>query len=170
VQADVTASTLLSDAFPFFPGPDAKPLGELVSAPQIPYIGAAEHEYGGLGFSRAEIAAQPDGVRSRIDSIMAQAIGFVLVPYTGEKPADCQTVVAGGDGPASAPLPAGGAVLSSKTGGTVTIRRFGDGFSNTVGELPPIRPMTLNVPEDSDPTPWQIAVDTPRLTVCPLTP
>lgn len=169
VKADVTAATLIGDAFPYLPGPDAKPLEELVSAPQIPIIGAAEQEYGGIGYGRSEIASQPDGARSRIDSIMAQAFGFFLVPYQGEKPPGCQTETAAGDGLTTAPLPPKGAVLSSKNGGTVTIRRFGDGFSTTVGELPETRPMTLNVPQDSDPTPWQIAVRTPRLTVCPLT-
>ena len=168
VKSEVTAATLLDEALPYFPGPSAKPLAELVSAPGIPLVGPAEHEYGGIGYSRAEIASQPDPVRTLIDSVMAQSFGFTLVPHQGGKPAGCETVTAGADGSATAPVPPGGAVLSSKTGGTVSIRRFSSSVSTTVGDLPPIRPMTLPVPADSDPTPWQIMVQSPRLTVCPI--
>ena len=65
-------------------------------------------------------------------------------------------------------LPTGGAVLRSATGGAVTIRRFGDDFANTVGELPSGEPVALNVPPDTNLTPWQIAVTAPSVTICEL--
>ena len=168
VKAEVTASTLLSEAFPYIPGPSAKPLAELVSAPAIPLIGSAEREYGGIGFNQSEVASQAGPVRDRLDSLAAQAYGFVLVPYQGDRPDGCKTESAGADRLTTATLPNEGAILNSKTGGTVTIRRFGDDFSNTVGDLPPNRLMTLNLPQDTNPTPWQIAVQAPELTVCPI--
>ncbi len=170
VRSELTAATLLGEAFPYFPGPSAKPLSELVSAPGIPTIPEAEQKYGGLAFSPSELASQSDPIRIALDSIISQAYGFTLIPYQGEKPAGCEAFKAGSDGLSTAPVPEAGAILTSKTGGAVTIRRFGSAFSNTVGELPPVRPITLNVPQDSNPTPWQIAVKAPRLSVCPTAP
>ncbi|MCB0828655.1 MAG: hypothetical protein KDB62_07610 [Solirubrobacterales bacterium] len=170
VRAEVTAATLLGEAFPYLPGPSAKPLSELVSAPGIATILEAEQKYGGLAFSPSELTSQSDPIRIALDSIIAQAYGFTLIPYQGDKPTGCAVAKAGPDGLSTAPIPEKGAILTSKTGGAVTIRRFGSAFSNTVGELPSVRPMTLNVPQDSNPTPWQIAVQTPRFSVCPTVP
>ncbi len=167
IKLESTAASLVNEASPFLPGPAAVPLVELVSEPGISLIGPAEREYGGLALTPEQITAASAEDRARIDSIMAQAIGFVLVPLDDPDLRGCRTI-RGSGGSTTLPLPEAGAVLRSRTGGAVTIRRFGDDFVNIVGELSPGEPAALNVPPDSNPTPWQVSVAAPAVASCDL--
>ncbi len=165
IELEVTAANLINSAAPFPPGPDAVPLAELVSEPAISLIGSAEKKYGGLGLSPEEIAAAPATSREPIDSILSQAIGFVLNPVAPGDVRGCR-VVRGSMEQTVADLPIGGAVLRSRSGGTVTIKRFGDTFATTVGDLVPGTPVSLYAPPDGNPVPWQVSVTAPSLTIC----
>jgi hypothetical protein len=167
IRLESTAAALINDASPFLPGPAAVPLAELVSEPGISIIGPAAAEYGGLTLTTEEIAAASPADRARIDSIMAQAIGFFLVPVTGQDLRNCR-VVRGSGGLTTLELPATGAVLRSASGGAVAVRRFGDDFETAVGELTPGVPVALNVPPDTNPTPWRVSVTAPTLTTCEI--
>ena len=168
IKVEVTAAALVNSAGFYIPGPNAKPLSSLVQGAPISNIGPAERKYGGLGLTPAELKAAPPETRSQVDSIMSSAIGPLLRPVA--KPpakAECKEVRGAAD-QAIADLPPGGAGLESKSGGTVSIRRFGDSFSINVGDLKPGVPMNLNIPKDINPTPWQVSVPAGSLLVCPL--
>ncbi len=165
VKLEVTAANLINSAAPFLPGPGAIPLADLVSQPGISIIGPAEQEYGGLGLSPEEIIAAPPSSRERIDTILSQAIGFTLIPVAPDQLGECRRV-RGSEGQTMLELSQAGTALRSRTGGVVTIRRFGDSFSTMVGELTPGEAMALYAPPDLNPTPWQVSVASPSLTTC----
>lgn len=170
VRAEVTAVAIEQSAGSYIPGPAAKPLTSLVSEAPIAIIGPAQEKYGGLGLSADELRDAPAESRAAVDAILGGAYGPVLVPVTSQPDRSGCERVSGMEGTAIADLPPGGAVLESKTGGTVTLRRFGDAFSTTVGALLSGEPMTLNLPKDTNPTPWQVSVPAESLLVCPVPP
>ena len=65
-------------------------------------------------------------------------------------------------------LPRGGASLYSPTGGSVSLRRFGESFAVKVGELEPRRKSQVFLPVDPYAQPWQIRIGAPRVAVCPI--
>jgi len=169
VAAEVTASTLVSSAFPYLPGPSAKPVTELVSDAPTAIIGGAEERYGGIGLSEDELLAQPPELRAKADSILVQAFGLGLTGFEGARPASCERVTATADGTITGlELAPGGVVLESKAAGNVFLKRFDSEFSTKVGTLMPNQELALYIPPDDGSTPWQLMAEVPSLTVCDL--
>ena len=167
-KSEVSASVLVASAFPYIPGPDAIPLGELVTDPLISLVAGAETRYGGIGLSEGELLEQSPQNRAIADRVMSGAFGLGLFPYVGPSSDACFEVKAdpaGGTGVETV-LPVGGATLQSKSAGEVRLRRFDPVFSTSVGKIMPNRKMSLYIPPDDGRTPWQLQADVASLTVC----
>ena len=128
------------------------------------YLGAAE-AYGGLGFSPAELAAQPEPERATADAVMAAALGLT-VGSSAAPETECRTVPER-QGTASAPLPPGGAILRGTPGSAVEVRRFATDTGTEVGTLGPAW-SRLEVPADLSDEPWVVSAATPSLELCPV--
>lgn len=171
-KSEVTASLLVNQAVPFFPGANSKPLQELVENPGISITSTAEAEYGGLGFSEDELLQQSPDLRAHADSIMASSFGLGLIPDAGSG-ANCKyrpVDRAGADGRVVMSLAPGGALLKSPEAGGVSVKRFGDEYSIPVGQLIPGRRMRLYIPADQGRTPWRLSAAVPALSICNFTP
>jgi hypothetical protein len=169
-KSEVTASVLITSAFPYLPGPDAVPLGELVTDPLISLVPGAEKRYGGIGFTESELLQQSPENRAKADEIISRAFGLGLFPPVGPRAGDCRRVEAdpGAGGAVEAILPSGGVTLESKSAGEVTLRRFDPAFSTNVGTLVPNQEVSLYIPPDDGQTPWQLMAQVPSLTICGL--
>ena len=167
VSSEVTASALVTSAYPFPPGQDFKPIQELVSDPGVSVSAAAQEKYGGIGYTEDQLVMSAPDLRVHVDSILDQAYGLGLTP--SDKATCLDRSVATSDpntGTAVTDLPPGGAVLTSPIAGEVRLKRFGDDFSISAGTLPAGNAMRLYIPVDDGKTPWQLRVVTPALRVC----
>jgi len=131
------------------------------------YLEAVDR-FGSPAYTPAELSALPEADRDHADAALASTLSIALQP-TGV-PAHggaCTTLTARSGGPISVPIRAGGVVLSSATGGTVGVRRFGSVFPAPVGTLPPHAPRLLAIPGAGESTPpWFASVTAPRVTAC----
>ena len=167
VRAETTAAKLLHQSTPFVPGSSAVPGAERYIEPAVDLLGEAEDRYG-IGLSSGELADQTPAVRTEVDTLLGEGIGVGLAPSTGSFSDPGCEWVAGDGGKVVADLPRGGASLFSPSGGSVSLRRFGDSFVVGVGELEPRRKSQLFLPVDPYAQPWQIRVGAPRVAVCPI--
>lgn len=168
VAAEVTASSLVTSAYPYYPGESAEALVDLVTDPGVSVTRTAEQKWGGLGFTEEQLLEQPAGLRANADHVLSRAFGLGLVPSTTGLPGGCRTARAepGENSLSIDQLPSGGVVLRSGTAGQVRLRRFDSSFSTGTGLLIPGRVMTLYIPEDGGQTPWQLEAYVKKLTVC----
>jgi hypothetical protein len=167
VRAETTAAKLLHQSTAFVPGASAVPGPERYIEPAVDLLGDAEDSYG-IGLSEGELAGQSPEIRTLVDTLLGEGIGVGLAQSTGS-PGDpgCEWFAAEGK-EAVVTLPPGGASLFSRTGGEVSLGRFGDRFEVSVGELEPRRKMQVFLPVDPYSRPWQASVGAPRVAVCPV--
>ncbi len=127
------------------------------------YIRGVE-SWGSLTIPAAELPAAAPAVRAEAD----QTLGELLEPRLEPAPrrGECDPAAEG-----EVELPAGGAVLVSSGGGSVTLRRFGDQPVVAAGELAPGEPATLALRPDASQVPWKATVaGGGEIRVCALAP
>ena len=138
----------------------APPGDAKVLVPAGSYFAVTERYGGTPGFSPAELARQPENVRSLADRILASALRLKLQPAMPLEGRSCR------------PLPrvAGTAALElhgnetvrirSPRGGTVALGRFSETTPISLGQLKPGVPASLRLPSDASPMPWHLKVTT----------
>lgn len=169
-KTEMTAANLVTSAYPYPPGANARPLTELVTEPGFSITADAEAAYGGLGLTEAEIAGGSPELTGHVDSIFSSAFGLGLVPATDAgpvaDPGSCRYLRSGPGGAVITEVPKGGAVLRSRQAGAVSLRRFSPGFTVSAGQLNPGQAMNLYIPADSGTTPWHLRAEVPSLLIC----
>lgn len=170
VRGEVTATTLVASAQPYYPGASARPIQELLSEPAVSTVAAAEEKYGGVGFTETEILGLAAPVQTSIDTITGGVYGIGLTPadFSEGGSLDCRPVDANPESPdfVATDVPASGLIISSNTTANVKVKRFGPDYSVTVGTLMPDQPALLTIPPDNASTPWQVAVQGPPVSIC----
>jgi hypothetical protein len=137
------------------------------------YLSAAD-KFGSPAYSPAELLDAPESSRVAADKVLATALGLHLVPGPGPGNENgCQRISGTGDGPGSATLPAGGAVLTavSKPGAEILVRRYATAsFPVDLGLVAAGTSATLQIPSDRSDQPWQLSVQAGggTVSVCPL--
>jgi len=132
------------------------------------YLGAAAR-FGPLGYSPAEVLAQPEAIRENADLVLSRALRLHLeaaaVPGRG---CVAQRPAAGG-GAVRLELRRGGATLEAADGGTLGLGRFAKAPAVELGTLPPDVPVRLRIPGDAAPQPWTASIQTlGPVRVCPV--
>lgn len=154
----------------FRPGTDAKEASPFVPVTPEEYLMGVSN-WGSLASTLSEVRGLPPVVRARADVVLVRALGLRLARAAPALPVgSCRTVGEGGR-PAIGSIQRGGAVLQAGggNGGKVTLRRFGERFSASVGSvLRPGQRSLLLIPGDAAPDAWQLAVSRGPLRVCAL--
>jgi hypothetical protein len=121
----------------------------------------AVREFGSPAYSLADMQAQPEPVRERVDADLADSLRIHTRPADAPV-SGCDR--AEGD---SVRLPPRGAVLMTKgPRASVMLRRFGAAFTVTAGALEPGVPTVLSLPRDEAPQPWYALTSTGPLSIC----
>jgi hypothetical protein len=142
--------------------------GLFIGIPAGAYLRSVERN-GSPAFSLEELRAQGEELRKIADVTLADAIG--LEPEVVPPPADlerCRIVSpAPGSTAASFPLWPGRTAFGPASGQAVTVglRRFADGRSGVLEEVPPDSWRMLVIPKDAAPEPWRAVIDAP-MRVC----
>lgn len=125
------------------------------------YLRSVERN-GSPAFTLADLRGQSEELRRIADVTLADAVRLrPKVVAEPASPAACRTVApAPGAGTASVPLPPGRTVYGSAGARPVTIglRRFADGESGVLEELPPGSWRSIEIPADAAPEPWRAVV------------
>jgi hypothetical protein len=132
---------------------------------------AAAHRNGSFAFSLAELRAQPEPVRELADSTLAAALRIGLGPEPAPRSGHRCLQHDGSRGTSKElTLRSPGILLRSAAPASVTMRRFATRRTVNVGRLSPGRLVALQIPPDSAPEPWRVALSaTGRpTTVCDL--
>jgi hypothetical protein len=126
----------------------------------------ASREFGSPAYSLTELKAQPEDVRQKVDSDLANDLGVRLTPASGPG-VGCQRLPYDAGQPVSFRLPSGGAVLTTNGGSApVMLRRFGTAFTVEAGTLSTGAPAALVLPPDSAPEPWYASTATGPVSLC----
>jgi hypothetical protein len=139
------------------------------------YLSAAD-KFGSPAYSPDELLEAPEASKVAADKVVAAALGLHLEPVSDPNPVPgsaCERISGTGDGPGSATVPSGGALLMSlkPPGAEVLVRRFSqDSWPVDLGLVPPHGAATLEIPPDRSDRPWQVSVEAggSTLAVCPL--
>ncbi len=127
------------------------------------YLSAAD-KFGSPAYSPDELVDAPESSRVAADKVLGTALGLHLEPVSNPHPVDaagCEEISGTGDGPGSATVPPGGALLVSKTepGAEILARRFSqESWPVDLGLIPPRSAATLQIPPDRSDQPWQVSV------------
>ena len=152
---------------PDLEAPGASPRHTAVSAGS--YLEAVSR-WGSVASTVEGLSHESPSVRDRADTVLAQALELRLIPVEGRvSVGDCHTArPAEGGETVVFELPAGGALLRShgRDGGEVALRRFGESFRTSVGQVPPGESAILRVPEDRAVEPWIASATGDALDVC----
>ncbi len=122
---------------------------------------AVTDRYGGTpGFSPAELARQPENIRSLADRILAAALRLKLQPAMphGDRPCRQLPRVVG---TTALELHGNETIrIRSPRGGTVALGRFSGATPISLGQLEPGVPASLRLPSDASSMPWHLKVTT----------
>ncbi len=138
----------------------------VVSTPAGPYLAAAER-YGSPGFTLAELASQPEGIRAIADQILADALEVRVEPTQIPLDARCRRLPSA-DGGVQIELPQGGSglVFRSSAPADLAVGRFAEPTVD-LGQVDQETAINLRVPEDASSVPWQALLTTSGpITVC----
>jgi hypothetical protein len=127
----------------------------------------AVREYGSPALSITELHDQLEGIRDRVDGIVAQSLGIQLRPVSATEATDCRKPT--GPQPLGFEVPPGGAILKAQVAAPLTLRRFGQRFTVSAGNLEAGTPARLSLPRDSAPDPWYASAPT-AVSVCSQVP
>jgi hypothetical protein len=142
--------------------------GLFIGIPAAAYLRSVQRN-GSAAFTLEELSDQPEELRRIADVTLADAIA--LEPTVVGRPADaarCPVVSPRpGSGVISFPLPPGRTVFGPASGRPVKVglRRFADGQSGELEEVPAGGWRSLAIPRDAAPQPWRGVADAP-LRVC----
>jgi hypothetical protein len=131
-----------------------------ISVPARTYLAAAR-DHGSPAFSEAELAARPEPERAAADLTIAQAVGLGLAtPRRGVEPIGCEAVRASAAGATGVTLLRGGFTIANPgaTAFEVTLGRYADGFSVSLGPVEPGVTTALTIPVDSARRPWRLGL------------
>jgi hypothetical protein len=132
------------------------------------YLAAAER-HGSLALRAEELGTAPEPAQRFADAYGADLGAVRLEPASAGAETKDPACESSGGANSSIPLPAGGAIVTSESGGDVLLGRFAERPHDELGTLPAGTPTLLRVPDDADATPWRIAVAAAGpVTVCPL--
>jgi hypothetical protein len=112
--------------------------------------GAAE--FGQLGFSPGQVAAEDEASRESADVVLSTALGLTLSPGTPPGLSDCRRVTGEAD------IGGGGIWIRPKEAATLKLARFGDSPAVDLGQLAAGRPSFVAIAPDSYPRPWRAYV------------
>jgi hypothetical protein len=123
-----------------------------------PYLAAVDRN-GSPAFTPSELAAQPEGIREAADTTLASAIGLGLGrPAPGLRPGNCQRFASS---PTRALLFAArppGILIRADVPTAVSVSRFADQPTVSLGSTPAGKPSTLRIPRDALRAPWYVGV------------
>jgi hypothetical protein len=144
-------------------------LGVLLIQPDGPNeYSRAVAEFGSPAFSATELRSEPEIVRQRFDTVLAENLQLHLEPASGPQ-RGCRRVTATTGAGVTLPLPPGGATLRAiGAAAPLKLRRFASAYAVDAGTLEPGTPMKLAIPPDKAPGGWYAATPATRLTVCSL--
>ncbi len=120
---------------------------------------ATVDRFGTFAYSVEELATASSDVRQTADETLGGILSPAIAPFDDGKPR-CSR------GANEVELPPGGAVLRSKEGGTVNLRRFADEPTVEAGALAPGQAGRLALPLDGATRPWVASIGAGRLGIC----
>jgi hypothetical protein len=130
----------------------------LAPVPAGPYLAAVDRN-GSPAYTPSALAAQPESVREAADSTLASALGLRLRrPASAVRAAHCRRLA---PSPTRQPLFLArppGILLSARVAGPVTVGRFADQPTVSVGSTRAGKLVALAIPRDALRAPWYVAL------------
>lgn len=134
------------------------------------YLAAVDRN-GSPAFTVSELESQSEAARAAADATLVEALGISLSPLAaGERTANCRPVEAQPGTPAELQASPPGLALQSPDAASITIRRFADSTTVSVGELAANAPAALRLTADGADRPWVLEISSPAadVTACDL--
>jgi hypothetical protein len=146
--------------------PSFVPSGGALAGPLIGFASRAERylpaaaRIGPIGYPPAELETIDEPYREEADQVLAEAFRLNLQPAELPTVRNRQAIPCERIGPgASIQLPKAGAVIRVKQGTSISLGRFADKATATLGRIPAGASRALTIPTDRSERPWFAGFD-----------